>query len=192
MDTKQPRLLEQLVDELRKKHYSRDTERSYARWVIRFVRFHNLRHPKDMGASEVSAFLSYLAVERGVAASTQNQALNALVFLYRYVVNGELDDFSLEVLSPNNGSNKIQEIINTVEHDKKSRTGVIVKEYQINKIPKKGNDLNLFGTGTWSIKISCNNATGIEYSCDCPSAERVEDNGNAWTLVIEGRYYQKK
>jgi len=72
------KLLDQVRDALRLKHYSYRTEQSYVDWVKRFVLFHKKRHPKDMGATEVQAFLTHLAVEREVAASTQNQALSAL------------------------------------------------------------------------------------------------------------------
>jgi site-specific recombinase XerD len=60
-------------------------------WAYRFIIFHNKHHPKDMGASEIEAFLTYLAVQRKVAASTQNQALSALVFLYRHVLHQDID-----------------------------------------------------------------------------------------------------
>ena len=80
------RLLDQVRRACRVRHYSRRTERAYAQWVKRFVLFHGKRHPSEMGAAEVSAFLSHLAVEGRVSASTQNQALAALLFLYRQVL----------------------------------------------------------------------------------------------------------
>jgi integron integrase len=76
---------------LRAKHYSPRTEEAYVGWIRRFIRFHEKRHPRTMGEAEVVAFLSSLAVERHVAASTQNQALSALLFLYGEVLNMELD-----------------------------------------------------------------------------------------------------
>ena len=85
-----PRLLEQVVDRLRVKHYSLRTEKSYVDWIKRFIWFHGKRHPKEMGAPEVEAFLSHLAVERNVSASTQNQAKSALLFLYKEVLQVEL------------------------------------------------------------------------------------------------------
>jgi len=85
-----PRLLEQVVDRLRVKHYSMRTEKSYVDWIKRFIWFHGKRHPKEMGAPEVEAFLSHLAVDRSVSASTQNQAKSALLFLYREVLQIEL------------------------------------------------------------------------------------------------------
>jgi len=80
-----PRLLDQVRDKLRKLHYSHRTEEAYVGWIKRFIWFHNKRHPKDMGAAEVEAFLSNLATRRGVSASTQNQALCGLLFLYKQV-----------------------------------------------------------------------------------------------------------
>jgi hypothetical protein len=76
-----PKLLDQLRDKVRLKHYSPSTERQYVHWVKRFVLFHNKRHPMDMGAAQVEAFLTHLAVDGNVSSSTQNQALSALLFL---------------------------------------------------------------------------------------------------------------
>ena len=84
------KLLDQMSDCLRTQHYSARTEESYVEWARRYILFHQKRHPKDMGAPEVKAFLTHLAVERQVAASTQNQALSALLFLYREVLNQPL------------------------------------------------------------------------------------------------------
>ncbi|MBU0742362.1 transposase [bacterium] len=89
-DTLRPRLLDRIRHTIRTRHYSRRTERAYVDWVRRFVRFHGLRHPEEMGAEEVTAFLTHLAVRRRVSASTQNQALSALLFLYRHVLEIEL------------------------------------------------------------------------------------------------------
>lgn len=80
------KLLDQVRDCLRVKHYSYRTEQAYIDWIKRFIVFHDKRHPLEMGALEVAAFLTHLAVERTVAASTQNQALAALIFLYRDVL----------------------------------------------------------------------------------------------------------
>lgn len=84
------RLLDQLRERLRYMHYSIRTEQVYAYWVRGFVRFHGLRHPARMGREEVVAFLSHLANERQVSPSTHKQALSALLFLYRHVLDGEL------------------------------------------------------------------------------------------------------
>jgi integron integrase len=85
-----PKLLDQVRNKIRVKHYSIRTETQYLQWIKRFILFHGKRHPKDMGAAEVEAFLSHLAVEGNVSASTQNQALSALLFLYREVLAIEL------------------------------------------------------------------------------------------------------
>jgi site-specific recombinase XerD len=83
-------LLGRLREVIRYKHYSIRTEQSYVEWVRRFVSFHGRRHPREMGAEEVRAFLGYLAVELKVAASTHQQALSALLFLYREVLRVDL------------------------------------------------------------------------------------------------------
>lgn len=85
----------QLVREaVRLRHYSFRTEESYVHWIVRFIRFHDYRHPRDMGKREVTKFLTHLAVERQVSANTQNQALNALNFLYRAVVDRPIGELS--------------------------------------------------------------------------------------------------
>lgn len=90
ISTQPPRLLALLSARLRTKHYSIRTERAYCDWVRRFVLFHDKRHPKGMGSAEIEAFLSHLALARRVAASTQNQAKSALLFLYKEVLGIEL------------------------------------------------------------------------------------------------------
>ena len=77
-----PRLLDQVRNAIRTKHYSYSTEKTYIDWIKRYIFFHNKQHPKEMGEREISDFLTYLAVKRKVSSSTQNQALCALVFLY--------------------------------------------------------------------------------------------------------------
>ena len=81
-----PKLIDRLRAACRLRHYSRRTEDAYAVWVVRFVRFHQLRHPLEMGAAEINAFLTHLAVADHVSASTQNQAFSALLFLYQKVL----------------------------------------------------------------------------------------------------------
>lgn len=85
-----PRLLDLVRERCRVKHYSLRTEKSYVDWIRRFILFHGKRHPLDMGAREVEQFLTHLAVDRQVAASTQNQALAAILFLYRDVLDRDL------------------------------------------------------------------------------------------------------
>jgi integron integrase len=85
-----PKLLTQVRHAIRLRHYSRRTEEAYIRWVRRYVRFHGLRHPSELGESDLTRFVSALALDRGVSASTQNQALAALLFLYREVLGQQV------------------------------------------------------------------------------------------------------
>jgi len=85
-----PRLIDRLRDALRSRHYSRRTEQAYCLWVRRYLQFHGMRHPSDMAEPDVNAFLTHLAVAEHVSASTQTQALSALLFLYRLVIGREL------------------------------------------------------------------------------------------------------
>lgn len=86
----QPKLLEQVVAKLRVKHYSIRTEKAYIDWIKRYIWHHGKRHPKDMGVAEVETFLTHLAVERNVSASTQNQAKSAILYLYKEVLGIDL------------------------------------------------------------------------------------------------------
>ncbi|MEY3880140.1 MAG: Integron integrase [Pseudomonadota bacterium] len=81
-----PKLLDQVRERIRVKHYSIRTETQYVHWIKKFILFHHKKHPKEMGAAEVEAFLTHLAVDGLVSASTQNQALSALLFLYKEVL----------------------------------------------------------------------------------------------------------
>lgn len=85
-----PKLLDQVRDRIRVKHYSIRTETQYVQWIKRFILFHNKRHPQEMSTTEVEAFLTHLAVDGHVSASTQNQALSALLFLYKEVLGIDL------------------------------------------------------------------------------------------------------
>jgi site-specific recombinase XerD len=87
---KPKKLLDQVRDLMRLRHYSIRTERCYCDWIVRFIRYHNKRHPREMGEAEVTAFLTHLARDANVAASTQNQALSALLF----------DSFSAQLSRP--------------------------------------------------------------------------------------------
>ena len=87
---KKKKLLEQMRDVMRLKHYSIRTERAYCDWVERFIRYHRMRHPGEMREAEVTEFLTHLARDGQVAASTQNQALSALLFLYKEVLKEEI------------------------------------------------------------------------------------------------------
>lgn len=86
-----PKLLDRVRWHLRLKHYSIRTEQAYVDWIRRYILFHRKRHPEEMGEEEIAQFLTHLAVERHVAASTQNQALSALLFLYQQVLDRKLD-----------------------------------------------------------------------------------------------------
>lgn len=89
-ETNKPKLLDQVRQLMRLRHYSLRTEEAYVGWIRRYILFHGKRHPRDLGEEEIASFLSSLAVEGRVAASTQNQALNALLFLYKEVLRREL------------------------------------------------------------------------------------------------------
>ena len=87
-------LMSQMSAALRSRHYSRRTEQAYCLWVRRFIRFHGIRHPADMAEPEINAFLTHLAVDEQVSASTQTQALSALLFLYRHVIGREVGELT--------------------------------------------------------------------------------------------------
>ncbi len=89
-DSKRPGLLEKTREEIRLRHYSHRTEKTYIHWIRRFIKYHNRRYPREMGRGEVEDFLTHLAVDRKVTAGTQSQALNAILFLYRDVLKIEL------------------------------------------------------------------------------------------------------
>lgn len=90
--SEKPKLMDQLRQGLRSRHYSRRTEETYCAWVKRFIYFHHVRHPAEMGEPDINAFLTHLALKERVSASTQNQALCALLFLYRHVLGREVGD----------------------------------------------------------------------------------------------------
>jgi integron integrase len=90
----EPKLLDLVHNEITRRNYSVRTEQAYVFWIKRFIYYHNIRHPKNMGSEDIAAFLSSLSRDRNVAIATQKQALNALAFLYHKVLNIELGDFS--------------------------------------------------------------------------------------------------
>lgn len=94
------KLLDQYRDALRTKHYSRRTEETYVKWVRQYILFHNKRHPREMAIPEINQFVTHLAAEKKFSASTQNQALSAILFLYRHVLGLELDETRLIGLRP--------------------------------------------------------------------------------------------
>lgn len=89
LDSHPPKLLDQLRQQTRVRHYSLRTEQTYVQWARRFILFHGKRHPSEMGKAEIESFLSHLAQQRQVSASTQNQAMSAILFLYRHVLKME-------------------------------------------------------------------------------------------------------
>ncbi|MGH7573519.1 MAG: integron integrase, partial [Longimicrobiales bacterium] len=90
-DRPRPRLYHRIVEVLRVRHYSRRTEEAYTHWIRRYVEFHEHRHPRQLSEADVNRFLTHLAVKEHVAASTQNQALSAILFLYEHVLKQPLD-----------------------------------------------------------------------------------------------------
>ena len=120
--TKRQKLLDQIRTHLRVNHYSRKTEETYIGWIKRFILFHNKRHPNEMGKDEIQKFINHLAVEQNVSSSTQNQALQAILYLYKNILNknvGWLDDIKhatrikhLPVVFSRNETTKIFEHLN--------------------------------------------------------------------------------
>lgn len=124
MTSPQPKLLDQVRSALRSKHYSSRTEESYVHWIRRYIFFHEKRHPRDMGVAEIGMFLTHLAVDCNVAASTQNQARSALLFLYRvvlaiplkeldHVVTAKTSKYLPEVFTIEEAQNVINELSGT-------------------------------------------------------------------------------
>ena len=95
---KPKKLLDQVHDIMRRKHYSPRTEKSYLAWMKRYIIFHHKRHPRDMGVPEIETFLTHLAVKEKVSASTQNQAFNAILFLYHKVLGISLEDENISAI----------------------------------------------------------------------------------------------
>ncbi|MFH1079413.1 MAG: phage integrase N-terminal SAM-like domain-containing protein [Pseudomonadota bacterium] len=111
------KLMDQVRDVLRKRHYSIRTEQAYLDWIKRYIFFNNKRHPQEMGAAEIPRFLSCLATERRVAASTQNQAPNAIVFLYKQVLQKEIWD-----LGPTERARKPERLPTVMSREEAGRT----------------------------------------------------------------------
>src|ERR1051325_8491349 len=90
LPTTKPRLLDEIRGVCRMRHFSLRTEQAYVQWIRRYILFHEKRHPREMGETEIRSFISHLAVKGGISASTQTVALSALLFLYRDVLKQEL------------------------------------------------------------------------------------------------------
>lgn len=97
---KEKKLLDRYAEALRTLHYSARTEKTYISWVRQYILHHHKRHPREMGAAEINEFITFLANQKNVAASTQNQAISAILFLYRRVLNIELDETALFPIRP--------------------------------------------------------------------------------------------
>jgi integron integrase len=97
---REKKLLDLYREALRVRHYSYRTEVTYLSWVRQYILFHNKRHPREMGTNEINTFITHLATQKNVAASTQNQAISAILFLYRYVLDLELDEKALIPIRP--------------------------------------------------------------------------------------------
>src|SRR5512145_199617 len=89
------KLLDQYREALRNRHYSLRTEKTYLSWVRQYILHHKKRHPRDMGVAEINDFITYLVNQKSISASTQNQAISAILFLYREVLNTQLDEQAL-------------------------------------------------------------------------------------------------
>ena len=98
--TKGKKLLEQYSEALRNRHYSLRTEQTYLSWVRQYILYHGKRHPREMGPKEINAFITYLVKQKNIAASTQNQAISSILFLYRHVLEIELDETALIPIRP--------------------------------------------------------------------------------------------
>lgn len=131
-----PKLLDQLREALRSRHYSSSTEQSYCLWVKRYIFYHGVRHPAEMAEPEINAFLSHLAIDKKVSASTQNQALSALLFLYRHVLQRQ-----------------VGELGNVIRAQKPRRLPVILSREEVKEVLSRLHGRNwllaslLYGTG---------------------------------------------
>ena len=101
--SKGKKLLDQYRDQIRLKQYSPRTEKTYANWVREYILFHEKRHPREMGITEINQFITHLVTDRNGSASTENQALSAILFLYRNLLNIELDETAIKFVRPKRG-----------------------------------------------------------------------------------------
>ena len=108
------KLLDLYSEKIRLKQYSYRTEKTYIQWVRDYILFHNKRHPKEMGMTEINQFITHLVVDRKASASTQNQAISAILFLYRNVLDMELDESKLEFIRPKRGK-RVPNVISTAQ-----------------------------------------------------------------------------
>jgi len=141
------KLLDQVRDVLRKRHYSIRTEQAYVDWIKRYIFFNDKRHPQEMGAPEISRFLSYLATEKRVAASTQNQALNALVFLYKQVLQKDIGD-----LGPTERAKKPERLPTVMSREETGKLlAAMTGTYQLMAKLLYGCGLNVIDLTNWFV-----------------------------------------
>ncbi len=123
MEQPPKKLLDQLRDQIRIKQYSPRTEKTYSQWVREYILFHKKRHPREMAIPEINQFITHLVVERKASASTQNQAISAIIFLYRHVLKINLDEAALNFVRPQKAKrvptvlskNEVRIIINAMQ-----------------------------------------------------------------------------
>lgn len=175
----EPKLLDQVRDQIRLRHYSIRTEAQYVHWVKRYILFHHKRHPREMGATELEAFLTHLAVDEQVASATQNQALSALLFLYRKVLGVELpwlDD--------------------VVRAKRSQRLPVVLTRGEVQRVLERMDGVYgllaclLYGTGMRLMEVICA-STCSSGSCSsrmiCGSARRASICRTRWSESTRGQ-----
>lgn len=169
------KLLDQVRDRIRLKHYSIRTGRSYTSWIKRFILFHNKKHPKDMGVAEIEEFLTHLAVRRKVAQSTQNQALNAIIFLYREILGIEL-----------------KEPINAIRAKKPLRLPVVLTKAEVSKLintlsgTQKIIGMLLYGAGLRLMECIRLRVKDIDFKRNQIVVRQVKGDKDRITLLPQG------
>src|SRR3954470_23572873 len=124
-EKREPKLLDRVRDALRVRHMSLRTEKAYLHWIRRYILFHGKRHPQEMGEAEINAFLTHLAVDGQVSASTQTQALCALLFLYRTVLEKEVGE--LEGLVRAKRRRELPVVLSAEEDGRRGGVGLAVR-----------------------------------------------------------------
>lgn len=158
-----PKLLDQVSDKIRVKHYSIRTETQYIHWIKRFILYHNKRHPREMGAKEVESFLTHLATAGGVSAATQNQALSALLFLYR------------EILAVN-----LPWLDNVIRAKKPQRLPVVLSKNEVGKILARMD-------GTYALMAQLLYGTGMRLMECCRLRVKDIDFERREILIRDGK-----
>jgi integron integrase len=158
-----PKLLDQVRDKIRVKHYSIRTETQYIHWIKRFILYHNKRHPREMGAKEVESFLTHLATAGGVSAATQNQALSALLFLYR------------EILAVN-----LPWLDNVIRAKKPQRLPVVLSKNEVGKILARMD-------GTYALMAQLLYGTGMRLMECCRLRVKDIDFERREILIRDGK-----